>query len=244
MAVFWKKKQQEQKAAEPVMATEVIIQTQKPQQSELDAAAKELANSLRTYAEASYMSQQAPPDDDLKAAHNKVHRARKIVTEGRIAYALGRCLPEHMAHWHAWSQRDDFRTWVKFDATNITSSRTTEEIGSSRTEVTTNDFTFRDRPYRLVFRDRGLSSAPGDDTYRGEVNFFSGEICVAKFSVSKDLMDEYAQWEFVDLSGFRVGTWMQDVLDMAAQIEGSQERSMNQFVDDHTRRAADEIDLG
>ncbi|WP_108082124.1 hypothetical protein [Agrobacterium pusense] len=242
--MFWKKKQgADTVAAEPVMAAEPT-KSGKTKQDELDAAAKELATSLRSYADASYAAQQVAPDEELRAAHNKVHRARKIVTEGRIAYALGRCLPEHMAHWHAWSKRDDFRTWVKFDATDITSSRATEEIGVRRIEVTTNDFTFKDRPYRLVFRDGGLSSAPGDNTYRGEVHFFSGEICVAKFSVSKDLMDEYAQWEFVDLSGFRVGSWMQDVLDMAAQIEGSQERAMNELVDDRVRQAADEIDLG
>ncbi|WFR97503.1 hypothetical protein [Rhizobium tumorigenes] len=240
--MFWKRKER-RNAAELIMAAEPI-KPAKSKQEELDAAAKELANSLRSYADASYAAQQAAPDEEIRAAHQKVQRSRKIVTEGRLAYALGRYLPEHMAHWHAWSQRDDFQTWVKFEATNISSSRTTEEIGSSRTEVTTNDFTFRHRPYRLVFRDRGLSSAPGDSTYRGEVQFFSGEICVAKFSVSKDLMDEFAQWEFVDVSGFRIGNWMQDVLDMAAQIEGSQERSMNQFLDDHARKAADEIDLG
>ncbi|NTF21162.1 hypothetical protein G6L37_22430 [Agrobacterium rubi] len=223
---------------------EQIVPVPKSQQLDLDHAARELANSLRTYADAAYLAQQAPPDEELKAAHQKVQRARKIVTEGRIAYALGCCLPEHMAHWHAWSKRDDFRTWVKFDAADITSSRAIDEIGIRRIEVTTNDFTFRDRPYRLVFRDGGLSSAPGDDTYRGEVHFFSGEICVAKFSVSKDLMGEYAQWEFVDVGGLRVGSWMQDVLDMAAQVEGSQERAMNEFVDDRVRLAAEEIDLG
>lgn len=241
--MFWKKKQN-QVAAEPVLATEPTRPASKSKQEELEAAAKELAASLRSYADASYAAQQPAPDEELKAAHRKVQIARKIVTEGRIAYALGRCLPEHMAHWHAWSQRDDFRNWVKFDAADITSYRTTEEIGVRRIEVTTNDFTFHGRPYRLVFRDGGLSSAPGDNTYRGEVHFFSGDICVAKFSVSKDLMDEYAQWEFVEVNGFRVGAWMQDVLDMAAQIEGSQERSMNKFIDDRARAAASDIDLG
>jgi hypothetical protein len=241
--MFWKKKR-DQRAADPVMTAEPIRPAPKSKQEDLDVAAKELAASLRSYADASYLAQQAAPDEELKVAHQKVQRARKIVTEGRIAYALGRCLPEHMAHWHAWSKRDDFRKWVKFDATNITSSRTTEEIGSSRTEVTTNDFTFRDRPYRLVFRDRGLSSAPGDNSYHGEVHFFSGDICVAKFDVSKDLMDEYAQWQFVDVTGFRVGAWMQDVLDISTQIEASRERTISDFVDERARKAAEEIDLG
>ncbi len=57
-------------------------------------------------------------------------------------------------------------------------------------------------------------------------------------------MDEYAQWEFVDVTGFRVGAWMQDVLDMTAQIEASQQRVISDFIDERARKAADEIDLG
>lgn len=241
--MFWKKKQ-DQRATEPDMAAEPIRPASKSKKEELEDAAKKLAASLRAYADASYLAQQPAPDEELKAAHRKVEIARKIVREGRIAYALGRCLPEHMAHWHVWSQRDDFMKWVGFEASNITSSRTEEEIGVRRIELTTNDFTFNGRPYRLVFRDGGLSSAPGDDTYRGEVHFYAGKICVAKFDVSKDLMDEYAQWEFVDVTGFRVGEWMQDVLDMSAQIETSQQRVISDFIDERARKAADEIDLG
>ena len=241
--MFWKKKQ-DRVAADPVNAAEPIKPAPESTQQELEDAAKKLAASLRSYADASYAAQQRAPDEELKAAHRKVEIARKIVRDGRIAYALGRRLPEHMAHWHAWSQRDDFMNWVGFEANNISSSRATEETGVRRIEVTTNDFTFKDRPYRLVFRNGGLSSAPGDDCYHGEVHFFAGDTCVTKFDVSKDLMKEYAEWEFVDVTGFRVGSWMQDVLDMAAQIEAHRERSMNQFFDDRARKAADEIDLG
>lgn len=239
--MFWKKKQ-DRVVAEPVVTT--MKPGPKSKQDELEEAAKKLASSLRTYADASYAAQQVAPDEELNAAYRKVEIARKIVREGRIAHALGCCLPEHMSHWHAWSQRDDFMRWVKFDASNIVSTRATEEIGARRIEVTTNDFIFNDRPYRLVFRNGGLSSAPGDDTYRGEVHFYAGEICVAKFDIRKDLMDEYAQWEFVDVTGFRVGAWMQDVLDMTAQIEASQQRVISDFIDERARKAADEIDLG
>ncbi|TBB97195.1 hypothetical protein ELH39_08035 [Rhizobium ruizarguesonis] len=238
--MFWKKQPDTGKKPAIVEPTKAAANSK---QEELDDAAKKLASSLRSYSEASYAAQQPAPDEELKAAHRKVEIARKIVREGRLAYALGRCLPEHMAHWHAWSQRDDFRTWVGFEASDITSSRTEEEIGSRRIEVTTNDFTFKQRPYRLVFRDGGLSSAPGDNNYWGEVLFFSGDTCVAKFDVTKELMKEYAEWEFVDVKGFRIGPWMQDVLDMAAQIETHRQRSVNQFIDDRARKAANEIDL-
>ncbi len=140
--MFWKKKQ-DRVVAEPVVTA--MKPGPKSKQDELEEAAKKLASSLRTYADASYAAQQVAPDEELKAAYRKVEIARKIVREGRIAHALGCCLPEHMSHWHAWSQRDDFMRWVKFDASNIVSTRATEEIGARRIEVTTNDFIFNDR---------------------------------------------------------------------------------------------------
>lgn len=245
MELFWKKKQeQDLKAAEPIMVAEPIESAPKSTQAGLEEAAKRLAASLRLYADGSYAAKKAVPDEELTAAHYKVQIARKIATEGRIAYALGRCLPEHMAHWHAWSKRDDLMDWVGFDATNITSFQTMEESGGRRVVVTTNDFTYRDRLYRLVFRDSGLSSAPDDHVYIGEVHFYSGDTRVAKFDVTKDLMKEYSEWQFAEVTGFRVGTWMQEVLDMAAQIEASREQKMNRFSDERARKAADEIDLG
>lgn len=42
----------------------------------------------------------------------------------------------------------------------------------------------------------------------------------------------------------RVGDWMKDVLDMATQIDAFRERSMNKFVNDLARSAANDIDLG
>ncbi|TBY66241.1 hypothetical protein E0H51_34080 [Rhizobium leguminosarum bv. viciae] len=243
--MFWKKRQeQDVEAPEPVMEAEPIEPAPQSTQAELEKAAKELAASLRAYADASYAAKKAVPDEELTAAHCKVEIARKIATEGRIAYALGRCLPEQMAQWHAWSQRDDFMDWVGFAATNITSSRTAEEVGAGRVVVTTNDFTYRGRHYRLVFRDSGLSSAPDDHVYIGEVHFYAGDNRVAKFDVTKDLMKEYSEWQFADLTGFRIGTWMQEVLEMSVEIEASQEKKMNRFSDERARQAADEIDLG
>ncbi len=39
------------------------------------------------------------------------------------------------------------------------------------------------------------------------------------FVVTKDLMKVYSEWQFSDVKGFRVGDWMQEDLDMAAQVE-------------------------
>lgn len=241
--MFWKRKREETNTTQPVAEFEPLKPAPKSKQEQLEDAANKLTASLKSYADASYAAQQRAPDEELKTARQKVAIARQIATEGRIAYALGRCLPEHMAHWHAWSQRDDFMKWVGFEATNITSSLSQQEDGARQIAVTTNDFTFRDRQYRLVFRNEGLSYAPEDPFYTGEVQFFAEGVCVAKFDVTKDLRKEYSEWQFADVTGLRVGAWMTDVLDMASQIESFRERSTSDFVDNRTRKAADDIDL-
>lgn len=242
--MFWKRKREDTDPSERVAEVEPVKPAPKSKQEQLEDAAKKLTASLKSYADASYAAQQRAPYEELMTARQKVAIARKIVTEGRIAYALGRCLPEHMAHWHAWSERDDFMEWVGFEARNITSSLVHREDSARRVAVTTNDFTFRDRQYRFVFRDDGLSQGPGDPFATGEVQFFAEGVCVAKFDVTKDLMTEYSEWQFADVTGFRVGAWMQDVLDMTSQIESFRERWTSDFADDRARKAAGEIDLG
>lgn len=241
--MFWKRKSDSKQEIAPAVI-EVEQPVPRSRQVELEDAAKKLATSLRSYADASYAAQKDPPDDELNAAHRKVEVARKVVTESRIAYALGRCLPEHMSSWHAWVKRDDFMSWVGFDASGITSVRTHEEIGSRRVEVTTTDFSFSGSRYRLVFRDNGMSSVPGDDSNYGEVHFYAGDVRVANFDVRKDFSKDYAEWQFSDVKGFRIGDWMKDVLDMSAQIDAARERSMRKFIDERARSSADEIDLG
>lgn len=66
------------------------------------------------------------------------------MTEGRLAFALGRCLPEHIKYWHAWSQRDDFRKWVGFDAQKIKAHQHEEQDGSRKVKVVTVDLRFND----------------------------------------------------------------------------------------------------
>lgn len=67
---------------------------------------------------------------------------------------------------------------------------------------------------------------------------------VAKFGLIDDLSKEYSTWSFSDVRALSVGPWMQDVLDMAAQVEGSKQKKRNEFQDNRVRLAASKIDLG
>ncbi|MBJ3764598.1 hypothetical protein ILP92_17825 [Maribius pontilimi] len=241
--MFWKKKPPPE-THEPVRSEPPAAPQPKTPTEKLNEAASTLAASLIAYSEAAYRASQPGPDAELQAAYDKVEAAHKLVTEGRIAYALGRCLPEHVKYWPSWIKQDDFENYVGFAATEIAATEEKEEDGSRNIKVKTIDFTFNDGHYRLILRDRGMSYAP-DDPYRlGEVELFTEIERVAKLEIVEDISKEYSQWEFSEVRALKVGPWMQDLLDMATQIEVSRRRRMDEFQDERAREAARDIDLG
>ena len=241
--MFWKKKEptSQRDFQQPVAP---VIEKPKSNAQQLEEAASELAASLRSYSDASYLASQSKPDAELTAANEKVTAARKLAQEGRLAYALGRCIPEHVKHWPAWIQREDFQTWVGFQASNIVAAETKEEDGSRKIKVSTIKFVFNDRRYYLILRDRGMSYVPDTAERFGEVELFVDEQRVAKFELIEDLMKDYSRWEFSDVRALKVGPWMKDVIDMATQIEASDQRRTENLIDERIVKAAQEIDLG
>jgi hypothetical protein len=241
--MFWTKKQPVEKQ---VAARSELPAAPKPmtEAGKLNEAASVLALSLNAYSEAAYRAAKSSPDAELQAAHEKVGAARTLVEKGRIAYALGRCLPEHMKHWPSWIEREDFKKYVGFAASDINANKTKEADSAREIEVSTIEFTFNDVRYRLTIRDKGYSPAPGDPFRLGEVELFVGNERVAKFDIVEDYSKEYSNWQFSEVRALKVGQWMQDVLDMAAQIEASSRQKLDKFHDDRVREAAREIDLG
>ena len=209
----------------------------------LEEAASKLAASLSAYSEAAYHASKSEPDAELRAASDKLKCARKLVLEGRLAFALGQCLPKHVEHWPTWSQRDDFGDWVGFKADDISATETKEKKGSQTFRVATIQFTFDGRRYRLVLRDYGMSPVPDMIEKHGDVELFLDQERVAKFEIFKDLMKEYSDWEFRDVSVLKAGPWMKDVIDMASQIETSRRERIAGYLNQRTREASREIDL-
>lgn len=240
--MFWKKKtpvQTQESFSVSVIAPKVETTTDK-----LHRATHSLAAALNAYAEAAYLATQPQPDDELASAYDKVAAAQKLVTEGRLAYALGRCLPEHVEHWPSWSQREDFQKWVGFEATEIAAVASKELDGSRTVNVCKVDFSFRGSRYRLILRNFGLSMIPDDSCWLGEVELFKDVNRLARFGLTQDISKEYSHWQFSDVRALKVGPWMKDVLDMAAQIETSLSMQLDHFRDQEILAAAREIDFG
>ncbi|WP_168623205.1 hypothetical protein [Roseicyclus persicicus] len=216
----------------------------KPQAEILREATASLAAALKNYSDAAHKAARPEADPELKNAYETVKAAEKLVKESRLAYALGRCLPEHVKYWPSWIKRDDFKKYVGFDVQDI-EVRSSEEQGAYRNvKVSTVGFNFKGTRYQLILRDEGMSSAPGDPYRFGEIEVVAEGKKVARFGLIEDLSNEYSTWTFSDVRALLVGPWMQHVLDMTAQIEASDERRKNAFLDDRVRAAAREIDLG
>lgn len=241
--MFWKKRKPAP-ATLPPQAASTAVQAQPTHSERLDDAARRLAASLTEYSEAAYRATQSEPDLELLEAKAKVDAARKLVTEGRLAYSLGRCLPEHMEHWPSWSKREDFHSFIGFDASDIFASSADMEEGPRKVKVANIEFTFNGTRYRFVMRDRGFSYVPDTAEKLGEVELHVGDQCVAKFEIIEDVTKDNSEWQFSDVRALKVSPWMRDVIDMSTQIEVSRQRWTTDFLDDRTREAAREIDLG
>ena len=239
ISMFWiKKKHSEDIPSSPEQSTG------QSERDTLEATAMRLAASLKAYSDAANHYYESEPSLELESARAKVAAARSLVQEGGLAYALGRCIPRHVKHWPAWIRRSDFDQWVGFDASEIKADRTDELDGEKKIITDTVCFMFRGTRYRLILRDKGLSLCPDDASVLGELEFFINGDRVAEFELVENLKRDFSEWEFADVRALKVGPWMKEVLDMAAQIEANTRHTIQNFSDERTMKAARDIDLG
>ena len=237
--MFWKKTKTETRAENKPTP----VQKPATPSDELANAKAGLAVSLRKYSEAAYENAKAAPDKNIEDAHRKVGEADKLVREGRIAFALGECLPEHIKHWHAWIKRDDFHKYVGFEGRDIEAIEVKEGEGYDKIEKSTVRFTFQGKRYTIILTDKGMSSVPGSTDRRGSIELFLDDTRLAKFAIKRDLEPEFPHWEYACVEALKVGPWMKDILDIAAQIEAHDEGNMNSYMDEHAQRVSKNIEM-
>jgi len=236
--MFWRKKSEIENRGSRLPLAEQPKLNADP----LAERAKNLAVALNEYSRAAYEALDVE-DRELQEAYIKVNNAEKLVRESRLGFALGRCIPEHVKHWPSWITRDDFPKWVGFNGQNITAEKVERGSEYGLEKVSKISFEFNSTSYQLLLIDEGISRAPGD-TYRfGKIQLIADNVKVANFGLMEDFSDEYSTWEFANVNALKVGNWMQDMLDIAAQIQKSDEHRRKAFTDNRIRAAAKEIDL-
>lgn len=241
--MFWGKKKASKSGTQNPGPTAAEPPPQRPRRDPLDEAAESLAQSLSEYERAAWEASKDKPDTELEEGRRKLQAARKVVEDGRLGFALGRCIPEHIKYWASWSKREDFQKWVGFDATEIDAREVAEKGRSRDIKTLTVDFVFQERPYRIVLRDLGMSSAPGDYCNFGDIELWVNGERTAHFDLIDD-NGEYPHWRFLEVRGLRVGPWIRDVLDISTQIEANDRRRRDEYSDNRAREAGKNIDLG
>lgn len=212
-------------------------------EKDITRAAKKLAESLNAYSTAAYDASIERPNAKLTEARIKTEAARTIFRDGRLGYALGKCIPEHVKYWHSWSEREDFLSYVKFNASDIKANYSEEKSGSRTAKTSHISFNFNGSDYELVFRKLGQSYIPESTEYDGEIELSYQGSVVAKIDIVEDYMNEYSTWEYRDVKALKVGPWMKDILEIATQIEISERNEHNNFMDKLTLETAKNIDL-
>jgi len=118
-------------------------------------------------------------------------------------------LLEEVKYWPTWSERDDLVKSVHFPATDIYAKKESKEEPFKRTTTTTAYFKYGDKPYGLVFEDKGPSYIPdGESSMNGTLDFVAGDTVVLSLNVSNDV--EGHEWRWFDLNAVTICPWTKD----------------------------------
>jgi hypothetical protein len=138
--------------------------------------------------------------------------------------------------------RNDFRQYVKFLAEDISGSQATDE--AKRTKTTRVQFLYNGNPYGVVFIDEGMPQWTTDDHNAcGKVHLIYQSHVVLGLDVSQNLSKEHATWRWNNVFAFIPGTWMKELIEMAAHIEGSQAQYFEDFTANDALERARQIKL-
>ena len=188
---------------------------------------EELAKMLAEYRRDYETRLQSRPNIEAQQARQVVQKARDLIRQSGIGDALTLLLQE-VKYWPSWSQRDDLIKSVHFPATNIRAREESKEEPFKSTTTTTVYFIYGDKPYGLVFEDRGPSYIPdGEPIRNGTLDFIAEDAVVLSLNVSSDA--DGHEWHWFDLNALTIGPWTKDLLEIAAYINIATKDSLRHF---------------
>ena len=188
---------------------------------------EELAKMLVEYRRDYEMRLRTHPNIEAQQARQVVQKARDLIRHSGIGDALTLLL-EEVKYWPSWSQRDDLIKSVHFPATDIRAREESKEEPFKRATTTTVSFMYGNKPYGLVFEDRGPSYLPeGEPIRNGTLDFIAEDAVVLSLNVSNDA--DGHEWHWFDLNALNIGAWTKDLLEIAAHINVATEDSRRHF---------------
>jgi hypothetical protein len=195
--------------------------------SSISISSEELAKMLPEYRRDYETRLQSRPNIEAQQARQVVQKARDLIRQSGIGDALTLLL-EEVKYWPSWSQHDDLIKSVHFPATDIRATEESKEEPFRRTTKTTVYFIYGDKPYGLVFEDRGLSYIPdGKPIRNGALDFIAEDTVVLSLNVSNDA--DGHEWHWFDVNALNIGPWTKDLLEIAAHINVATKDSRRHF---------------
>jgi hypothetical protein len=190
-------------------------------------SSEELAEMLAEYRRDYETRLQSRPNIEAQQARQLIQKARDLIRKSGMGDALTLLL-EEVKYWPSWSQRDDLIKLVHFPATDIRAREESKEEPFKRATTTTVSFMYGNKPYGLVFEDRGPSSlADGEPIRNGTLDFIAEDAVVLSLNVSNDA--DGHEWHWFDLNALNIGAWTKDLLEIAAHINVATEDSRRHF---------------
>ena len=198
-----------------------------PDETALESAAQNLAQSLRDYETLFYKKASSAFDEGAEKAKAVVAGAKTLISESRLDHSLTRSLLEHVRHWPSWSKHSNFSDYCSPPFGYIGGSAG-NEVGSKTTVV---DFTYNGAPHTLRFIEEGMSAwSPEDANLYGKVELVSDDKTVLGLDVSYDLgKGDAAFWRMTDVYAFLPGPWIKLLIEMAGHIDGKKNRETEAF---------------
>ena len=195
--------------------------------SDRSISSDKLAKVLEEYHRDYETRLQSGPNIEAQQARQLIQKARDLIRQSGIGDALT-ILLEEVKYWPSWSQRDDLVKFVHFPATDIHTREESKEEPFKRTTIITVYFMYGDKPYGLVFEDRGPSYIPdGEPSRNGTLDFIAEDAVVLSLNVSSDA--EGHEWHWFDLNALTIGLWTKDLLEIAAHIKVANKNSRQHF---------------
>ena len=115
---------------------------------------------------------------------------------------------------------------------------------SAKPKATIVTFYYNSSIYTLKFIDEGMSEWNTDDmnTY-GKLEINVGGKTVLGLDVKKDISKEYDHWWMTDVYALLPGSWMKELIEMAAYIDGIKSREREEWHNEDALTRAAQIKL-
>jgi hypothetical protein len=183
-------------------------------------AENEFSRALIAYRDAYEASIETLGNDEAEMARRLIAKARYVVRVGGISGSLLLLLKETQ-YWQSSGDASGNSRHRRLNAEDIEISTHKKSDTACETLVS---FVYKGESYRLSFVDLGWSSLADEKFHHGRVEFHTQGELVLGLDIADDKDPHDPHWTDFGLYAFRVGDWIQPLIEMSVDIEASKNK--------------------